>query len=43
MRCSATSAVDAQNDRRERAIAEGRDAARGIDRYLMGETALPAN
>jgi len=25
------------------AIAEGRDAARGIDRYLMGETALPAN
>lgn len=23
------------------AIAEGRDAARGIDRYLMGETALP--
>jgi glutamate synthase (NADPH/NADH) small chain len=25
------------------AIAEGREAARGIDRYLMGETALPAN
>ncbi|MDO8614682.1 MAG: glutamate synthase subunit beta [Dehalococcoidia bacterium] len=25
------------------AIAEGRDAARGIDRYLMGETALPGN
>jgi len=23
------------------AIAEGRDAARGIDRYLMGETTLP--
>ena len=23
------------------AIAEGRDAARGIDRYLMGETSLP--
>jgi len=25
------------------AIAEGRTAARGIDRYLMGETALPGN
>ena len=25
------------------AIAEGRDAARGIDRYLMGETMLPAS
>ena len=25
------------------AIAEGRAAARGIDRYLMGETALPGN
>jgi len=25
------------------AIAEGRDAARGIDRYLMGETILPAS
>jgi glutamate synthase (NADPH/NADH) small chain len=25
------------------AIAEGREAARGIDRYLMGETALPTN
>ena len=25
------------------AIAEGRDAARGIDRWLMGETALPAS
>ncbi len=25
------------------AIAEGREAARGIDRYLMGETALPVN
>ena len=24
------------------AIAEGRSAARGIDRYLMGESALPA-
>jgi glutamate synthase (NADPH) small chain len=23
------------------AIAEGRDAAKGIDRYLMGETTLP--
>ena len=25
------------------AIQEGRTAARGIDRYLMGETALPGN
>jgi glutamate synthase (NADPH/NADH) small chain len=25
-----------------RAIAEGRDAARAIDVYLMGESALPA-
>ena len=25
------------------AIAEGRNAARGIDRFLMGETPLPGN
>jgi len=25
------------------AIAEGRSAARGIDKYLMGETQLPGN
>jgi len=25
------------------AIAEGRDAARGADRYLMGRTSLPAS
>jgi len=25
------------------AIWEGREAARGVDKYLMGETALPAS
>jgi glutamate synthase (NADPH/NADH) small chain len=25
------------------AIAEGRDAARGVDQYLMGQTRLPAS